>query len=1424
MSKFKTTRSRDARATIQGYVYQVDLTIQRWLNLQPPQILELEYGEDIDIVSRSLATTNLEEQERLLEQVKHREKKITLKNPAAVTMIACAIEHLNTNPNSNLIFRYTTNTEATRERLSPIPDNTPGISVWEQIRSGSLSGKPAKARLNNIRSILKQASRPPKLHDDTWKAYSIFVKNSNDTELLDLVCSLEWGMNTSEAKSLGQEIQNTLLSQQHAEDTNRAKEQYQRLFLYVFKCLCQSGRKQLTKQELQEQLALPLLSEKDRLLLDNITTWINIIEQRLSVVEDDVSQNKEFISTIDDRVKQLAKAQGIEASIKYTIATPVLDLPPLVSHLSLRQKTVASLAKTFEHHTWLAIHGSMGSGKTQLANLIVRSSNNCCVWIRLRNLSIEQAAMRLDEACKTLLSPLSNNWYEWYSAICQKLDCSAIIVLDNLPNLSRGDELSERLIQLTRACQNHQVRLLSTSAYNLPPSFQSNLPNDALHSLQIPILSEEEAAEILEKYNIPTTKTDNFIRFLNDIARQHPLLLNAVGQYLELKNWQLTEEDLDGLFRNSFAAEVNDETIDRLLATVEDSNARELLYRLNLVIGSFSLDDARAIASVEPSIGSCRERLRSLTGLWLESDTNENLQVSALIDSLGNEDLPEQTQKKCYVVLGNRVIQQRKLDRWDARKAILYYANAKEYGFACNILISILWELYKSKAQIDDANLLSFWASTPLPEQIDLTFRLFLRGLQIGLRHKYDKSTKYLIADLDLLIQKASKQESWAIISATTLANSAIAENQPMRANNNLRTALKLLPHAKNPFNKNFLFPNDGLFAIQIWFNIHSINNTDHLIDWIETVECLSPEQLERAFACEIAEHGCQFVTENLYLLEAEKPQEQRQWNAILDVINEFAYRSYRLELKFLWACAVRVQIGILGDINELEIANDIANAVIDRSNDDPRIQLLIGECMGRQYVNAHRISEAKTWLNLALEQTTTSCLNVRLDALMLRGRIIEDENYEEPLIYIRQAVELAEEQETESSKITLVKAWGELAIAQWLTKGIRETFEPWEKAINYLLKYQKDTDDWKSLSMVCRHVLGYFAYLASNGIPPEVNLYGSPYAAPELGLFSKYNPHLARNSGNHSQEAIFVLLSNFAEAVGNDQKVAYWGLKGIDNYRANGKKAGFPTLCCNVTPKLLLDDKYIETVDLSLDAGAILVAHEKLLQTTSNVFSIDNVDVDEILGAKSNNIWRRVENYAAHFSLVPIAFHLCTLMLSQSEIIETRAKEVVDICRQVNVTATDRYLWTSAAELFEILYRQDISVRELIDRSNIFAEEYDMLWAIGYLISSVLKTTTLRNALKAQFHLTKSLYAKDFKPTSTTYRRLILPFLQTYWTTTFNKMRFQFRTPRLIEERLAEVENIPEAQRAQSIFKIISLGLDVNLSDELKQWNSTLT
>ena len=47
---FKEIKDRDAWSTIRGYVYQVNHTIAKWLELREDEKLELEKGEDYDLV------------------------------------------------------------------------------------------------------------------------------------------------------------------------------------------------------------------------------------------------------------------------------------------------------------------------------------------------------------------------------------------------------------------------------------------------------------------------------------------------------------------------------------------------------------------------------------------------------------------------------------------------------------------------------------------------------------------------------------------------------------------------------------------------------------------------------------------------------------------------------------------------------------------------------------------------------------------------------------------------------------------------------------------------------------------------------------------------------------------------------------------------------------------------------------------------------------------------------------------------------------------------------------------------------------------------------------------------------------------------------------------------------------------------------
>src|SRR4051812_4157747 len=108
-SQLILARDRDAYAAIRGFVYQVDLTVERWLDLDDGVHLELESGEDIDQVSRQLAGGEPREWDRLLEQVKHRIAPITLTSESVRAALANFHEHHRLNPVPRLRFRFSTN-------------------------------------------------------------------------------------------------------------------------------------------------------------------------------------------------------------------------------------------------------------------------------------------------------------------------------------------------------------------------------------------------------------------------------------------------------------------------------------------------------------------------------------------------------------------------------------------------------------------------------------------------------------------------------------------------------------------------------------------------------------------------------------------------------------------------------------------------------------------------------------------------------------------------------------------------------------------------------------------------------------------------------------------------------------------------------------------------------------------------------------------------------------------------------------------------------------------------------------------------------------------------------------------------------------------------------------------------------------------
>jgi len=260
-------RDRDAWATIRGYFYQIQITIQRWMDLEPGEELRLECGEDIDRVGRALCENGTASEQLLLEQVKHREKHLTLRSPEALAALTCFHCHRVANPQVRLRFRYVTNASVGREATSQMPGGVPAIEAWERLRLGSFAPREEGGALGGIRSVLSTVPKPAGVREDDWEALRQFIRAADNTELLGLVRSVEWGTGTTSFELMESKIQQQLVETGRAASSEESHSLYLRLVLFVLKRLSASGPKSLVPENLDGVISAPGLGSADSRLL-----------------------------------------------------------------------------------------------------------------------------------------------------------------------------------------------------------------------------------------------------------------------------------------------------------------------------------------------------------------------------------------------------------------------------------------------------------------------------------------------------------------------------------------------------------------------------------------------------------------------------------------------------------------------------------------------------------------------------------------------------------------------------------------------------------------------------------------------------------------------------------------------------------------------------------------------------------------------------------------------------------------------------------------------------------------------------------------------------------------------------------------------------------------------------------------------------
>ena len=691
--------------------------------------------------------------------------------------------------------------------------------------------------------------------------------------------------------------------------------------------------------------------------------------------------------------------------------------------------------------------------------------------------------------------PLRGYQYTRYERLADQLGEHGLLVLDDLPHLSGDDALSARLFQLIRACLNKGTKVVSTSPHRLPHQFADTFCSQVLAEWLCPPFTEAETRELLQSYGAPPAVLV-YSGKIGSLTGGHPLLIASIAKYLQEQHWHLSETTFANLFSNRHTDEVNEETLHRLLETVEEAQSRELLYRLNLIRGTFRFNDVLSVAAVVPPVDQPRTRLQPLAGLWVQRVPQDEYLISPLIRTLGSDDLSAQTQKACHLALVENLLQKETLDLFEVQNALYYFVQAQEYDRAGQLLITVLLDMNDRPPDVPDLGVPSLWESELLPSRMRLGTRLYLRGLQVAVRHERRLDTDYLARDLFELMSQVTADEAWAIVAVWTVTRDLLPKMQLPLLN-----ILRFLPHAHLPTGEPLTaaFAEDLHPESLIWACVPDIETRDELNEWISAVEQLSTEQRGYAFGEKHAELGCMIVANRLWLNETRVPREQQQWKAVLRALRDLAERAFRMHLGLLWACAVRAQVMVLAEYCcGLTSAVDIAEAALAKPSDDPRIQFLLKECVGRQYLYAHEHGKALKWLQQALDLPTDAYPSTHLLALLHASQAIGVDDPPAALDYAQRAVHLGNTAlESDIGDTDMVKAFGELAIAEWFSDHRLATFRAMDQAGERLFACREETNRWKSLFVLFAHVSGYFTSMAHAGQPPVETRGGEPYAPP---------------------------------------------------------------------------------------------------------------------------------------------------------------------------------------------------------------------------------------------------------------------------------------------------------------------------------------
>ena len=536
----------------------------------------------------------------------------------------------------------------------------------------------------------------------------------------------------------------------------------------------------------------------------NITSifgWGNKVAQESTVMEP------------SDKLQQSLTAQlgELQKGSPYTINAIELTDSNIYPQEDLikRDSLISEICSKLDEHKCLILVGDILIGKTCLAE------------------SIGIAKKELNPLMLRVQYNTSLNPNLLIPVIVESGKCK-LLIIDGLPEYAI--EVAETLCQSINNAINKGVQILITTR-----NFNQLLA-ERFRFVQyvVPSLTVEELA-----FSVPQCREEGLAKLIISTSGGFPMLVNLLLYYLEINSWKLSNQQIIDFISIPDKRKVQDYVNKKIREIIKDTQDLQLLSRVALFWRPFTLDDAVAIAGVNPILATPRDRISRLLSQRLLIQVEDKLKVASFIKKIWTIDLLDEEYKECSNVIIDRIIHKHSIDILDADNAIMMLCKAKEYERAGWFYATSMTKILELKCQdSSQVSLLTMlWRDMPLPQQMSVSIRTFIRILHIQLAILTEEDSTYATDDLVHLIDELpSKNPLKAIASCYAIGK--------LSSDGMFQRALPLLQYAQPAIDSDLADDYLALVKEQRELSenlpllmLASIKNLEDLMRWFDKVE-----------------------------------------------------------------------------------------------------------------------------------------------------------------------------------------------------------------------------------------------------------------------------------------------------------------------------------------------------------------------------------------------------------------------------------------------------------------------------------------------------------------------------------------------------------------------------------------------------------